>query len=1076
MEYGAGTMSQDHPEMDDNGAATSPAKRQKLAHRSDPRRQSPPSKIFAPFRTIGLVSPTSVPFTSLPLGKTTFQITTSVGRCLHTYDLRRALNLVFITRPQTPTIITATVAWKDRVLAAWGGNGARGEIGVWVFQRGKQIGQLEIPIGLDEPIKELILFGSWIVGRCSTRIEVWKSATYEHYTTITPTASRGSSATSTLSGGICNMPTFLNKILAGKEDGSVDIWNVSTGKLVYTIFPPDLSSGAVTSLQPTPALSLVAVARTDGSITINDIRMDTTVLEIKARSPYTANITSISFRTDGHGAGEDGQIPGIMATAGPDDGDVTFWDLNNGGRVAGILHSAHDPPPSSPNSISGGISKIEFLPGQDVIVTSGMDNALKSWIFDANSLSAVPRILHSRSGHAAPVAKLSFMPTNSEDADATGKWILSAGRDRSLWGWSIRRDGQSSELSQGPIRKKAKKLGLLGKDLELDSSISLDDLKAPEITCFACSLNRDGGMGAAPNAGGIWANVATKKGTVDASDSGLTGWESIVTGHRGDKYARTWFWGRKRAGRWAFETGDGTEVTSVAVSSCGTFAVVASAGGGISMFNLQSGILRQRFPAPLNPAQAKKLKLQTLGEEPSEGSPRFGPGEGKHRKAVTGLMVDQLNRTVISCGLDGKIKFWDFHNGRLKDEINWSSTTAITAAQYYRSSDLVALSCDDLAIRIIDIETKKLVRELWGCLGQIIDFTFSNDGRWVVAASMDSVIRTWDLPTSHLINAFRTESPCTALAFSETGEYLATAHADSVGINLWNNRTLFTHVPTRMIKDDEIIEATLPTTSGEGGQGLLDAAFEEAEDEMEDDEDLPIQDTPSTIDAISKDLLSLSLVPKAWWQTLLHLETIKARNKPIEPSKAPEKAPFFLPSLASGDLQTAPTINGTSAPTPPTRSNNTTNSSLPRISRPSLSATTRSQFTTLLHAFITSSTQQQQEEADPSPLLTHLSTLGPSAADTEIRSLATLDEMTAFIEALTARLRQKRDYELVQTWMSVFLKCHGGEIVGGEDVGVKAELREALVEWREEQTREGKRLGELVGYCSGVLGWLRSAR
>lgn len=357
------------------------------------------------------------------------------------------------------------------------------------------------------------------------------------------------------------MPTYLNKVLIGKEDGSVDIWNVSTGKLVHTMFPSNLTSGAVTSLQPAPALSLVAIARADGSITIQDIRLDRAVLKLNARSTHSTSITSISFRTDGYGAGEDGQKPGIMATAGTESGDVTLWDLNNGGRVVGVLHGAHDPPSYKQGVVSGGITKVEFLPGQNVMVTSGMDNALKSWIFDANSLSAVPRILHSRSGHAAPVTELSFMPTNSEDADATGKWILSAGRDQSLWGWSIRRDGQSSELSQGPVRKKAKKLGLLGKNLEVDSSVSLDDLKAPEITCFACSLNRDGGIGAAPSAGGIWVNAATKKGTTETSDSGTTGWESIVTGHRGDRYARTWFWGRKRAGRWAFETADGMEVS-----------------------------------------------------------------------------------------------------------------------------------------------------------------------------------------------------------------------------------------------------------------------------------------------------------------------------------------------------------------------------------------------------------------------------------------------------------------------------------------------------------------------------------
>ncbi|KAL8922540.1 MAG: hypothetical protein Q9172_003521 [Xanthocarpia lactea] len=1056
-------MTDDHPHINGREAAASPAKRLKVAHHNP---QPRPSRIFAPFRTLGLVSPTPVPFTSIPLGKTTFQITTSVGQCLHTYDLRRGLNLLFITRPQTPATITATVAWKDRVLAAWGGEGTIKEPGIWVFQRGRKCAELEVPDHLNEPVRELVVFGSWIVGRCLSRIEVWKSASYEHYTTITPSASSGFIG-STLSGGFCNVPTFLNKILVGKGDGSVDIWNVSTGKLVYTMLSPDLSSGAVTAIQPTPVVSLVAIARTDGSITIHNIQTDRAILKLNARSGRTTNITSISFRTDGHGAGEDGQESGIMATTGTGGSDVTIWDLNNGGKVVGVLHGAHNPPSSVHGGVSGGISRVEFLPGQDVMVTSGLDNALKSWIFDANTLSAVPRILHSRSGHAAPVTRLSFLPTSSDDADATGKWLLSAGRDRSLWGWSIRKDGQSGELSQGAVRKKAKKLGLVGTGLEIDSSICLDDLKAPEITCFACSLNRDGGMGAAPGAGGIWTNVASKKGTSDASESGMAGWESIVTSHRGDKYARTWFWGRKRAGRWAFETIDGTEVTSVAISSCGTFALVGSAGGSISMFNLQSGILRQRFPAPLNPAQAKKLKLQPSDDRlPSATTPRFEPGHGRHRKAVTGLLVDPLNRTVVSCGMDGKIKFWDFHSGLLQDEIDWSPMTAITGVQYYKPGDLVAFSCDDLSIRVIDLETKKLVRELWGCLGQINDFCFSNEGRWIIAASMDSVIRVWDLPTAHLINAFQVESPCTALAFSETGEYLATAHADSVGINLWNNRTLFTHVPTRKIGDDDIIQAILPNSSGEGGQNLLYTAFDETDRDIAEEEDVLIEHAPPDANTLSNDLLTLSLVPKARWQTLLHLPTIKARNKPTEPPKAPEKAPFFLPSLTNGTPEAKALTNGTSH-------SSKEFDSVSRVSRPLISSATKSEFTALLGTFAT-----QQQDRDPEPLLNHLSTLAPSAADSAIRTLANLDEMTAFVQALTVRLGQKRDYELVQTWMSVFLRCHGGVIVGQDDEheGGLDTLRQALKDWRQEQGRESKRLEELVGYCSGVAGWLRSTR
>ena len=62
---------------------------------------------------------------------------------------------------------------------------------------------------------------------------------------------------------------------------------------------------------------------------------------------------------------------------------------------------------------------------------------------------------------------------------------------------------------------------------------------------------------------------------------------------------------------------------------------------------------------------------------------------------------------------------------------------------------------------------------------------FSNDGRWAIAASADSIIRVWDLPTGHMIDAIVLQSPCRTLAFSGTGEFLATAHEDSVGVKIW---------------------------------------------------------------------------------------------------------------------------------------------------------------------------------------------------------------------------------------------------------------------------------------------------
>jgi U3 small nucleolar RNA-associated protein 21 len=77
------------------------------------------------------------------------------------------------------------------------------------------------------------------------------------------------------------------------------------------------------------------------------------------------------------------------------------------------------------------------------------------------------------------------------------------------------------------------------------------------------------------------------------------------------------------------------------------------------MFNLQSGLLRQRFPPKLTPAQARRAKLEKAGGaivDLSHNLKKFGLGEGKHGNSVTGLAVDGLNKVVISCGLDGKLK------------------------------------------------------------------------------------------------------------------------------------------------------------------------------------------------------------------------------------------------------------------------------------------------------------------------------------------------------------------------------------------------------------------------------------
>lgn len=47
--------------------------------------------------------------------------------------------------------------------------------------------------------------------------------------------------------------------------------------------------------------------------------------------------------------------------------------------------------------------------------------------------------------------------------------------------------------------------------------------------------------------------------------------------------------------------------------------------------------------------------------------------------------------------------------------------SAIVSILLQRDSDLLAVVCDDMVVRVIDIETRRIVRELGGFRGRVLD-------------------------------------------------------------------------------------------------------------------------------------------------------------------------------------------------------------------------------------------------------------------------------------------------------------------------------------------------------------------
>ena len=96
-------------------------------------------------------------------------------------------------------------------------------------------------------------------------------------------------------------------------------------------------------------------------------------------------------------------------------------------------------------------------------------------------------------------------------------------------------------------------------------------------------------------------------------------------------------------------------------------------------------------------------------------------------------------------------------------------------------------------------------------------------------------------------------------------------------------------ISLRSVSNEDITDIALPAVHGEdddeGAEGVQPLVASEGE---------ALHSAPPVLDG---DLVTLTLLPRSRWQTLLNLEIIQQRNKPKEPPKPPEKAPFFLPTL-----------------------------------------------------------------------------------------------------------------------------------------------------------------------------------
>jgi U3 small nucleolar RNA-associated protein 21 len=98
---------------------------------------------------------------------------------------------------------------------------------------------------------------------------------------------------------------------------------------------------------------------------------------------------------------------------------------------------------------------------------------------------------------------------------------------------------------------------------------------------------------------------------------------------------------------------------------------------------------------------------------------------------------------------------------------------------------------------------------------------------------------------------------------------------------------------------------------------------------------------------------------------------------------------------------------------------------------------------------------------------TFAKSLSPAAADLEIRSLTTVQDLRLFMNALLQRLKSRRDFEAVQTYLNLFLRMHGEILVSN------SELRGDLEALLSLQRLESRHLLDSIASCLGTLAFVR---
>lgn len=534
-------------------------------------------------------------------------------------------------------------------------------------------------------------------------------------------------------------------LAAGDSRGEIRLWDIATGQMVHTYRG---HTAIVRSLTFRPDGRVLASGSDDQTVRlwmVKDIDNLSPDLASFAHilAGHTGRVTAIAFHPDGH----------TLASASVDS-TIRVWDVTSGETKARL--QGHE----------DSIWTIAISPDGYTLASGGIDRTIRCWDLRTATLCKTIR------EHGHLVSAVAF--------DPTGTWLVSASYDYTMCLWDVASMQKIYSLRAGDDFLTTVAFSPNGELIASggdDHSIRLWETRTGKL-----SRQFDGHSDAVHSVAFSPDGQTLASGGVDQA---ICLWDLPMA------RIRRFFSGYSRA------------TTALAYHPNSKLLASAHIDRVVRLWDPDSQEVRQILHGHTLPVVAVNFSrdgslLATSSDDKSihvwaisaEGNARRRYELRGHRLDVTSLAFHPDGKTLFSTSKDQTVALWNMENGQLRRFIQ-ASDIPLWSVKINPAGTVVAV-LSDRNIRLLDMASGRLYKELPGHAPFIWALDYSPDGHWLASGGSDGSIALWDVrdpveaELKHTLRGH--DDRVFRVAFHPEGTLLAAGSADHT-ISVWNMQT-----------------------------------------------------------------------------------------------------------------------------------------------------------------------------------------------------------------------------------------------------------------------------------------------